>query len=51
MPPPCSNFTLNYYEHSNVLLLFGGGTLNKEKLNAVYQLNMGTFTWSKIAFD
>jgi len=28
--------------------LFGGGTLNKEKLNTVYQLNIATHTWEKV---
>ena len=50
LPPPCSNFTLNYDSSSNSLLLFGGGTLNKEKLNSVYKLNVSSFTWEKIFF-
>lgn len=51
IPPPCSNFTLNYYPEKNVILLFGGGTLNKEKLNTVYELDVSTLVWRKINFD
>lgn len=51
VPPPCSNFTLNYYPKNHSLILFGGGTLNKEKLNTIYELDIDTVTWSKIDFD
>jgi N-acetylneuraminic acid mutarotase len=51
LPPPCSNFTLTYHQQQNVLLLFGGGTLNKEKLNSIYKLDLGTLSWSRVGFD
>ena len=31
--------------------MFGGGTLNKEKLNTVYQLNIATHTWEKLSVN
>jgi len=49
IPPPCSNFTMNYDPQTHTVLLFGGGTINKEKLNDVYQLNLSTFVWKKIS--
>lgn len=51
VPPPCSNFTINYYEQNHSLMLFGGGTLNKEKLNTIHELDIATLTWKKIDFD
>ncbi len=48
VPPPCSNFTLNYYPTNHSLILFGGGTLNKEKLNTIHELDIETLTWTRI---
>ena len=50
MPPPCSNFTMNLNEDKSKMIIMGGGTLNKEKLNCVYELDLSTYSWRKMEF-
>jgi hypothetical protein len=42
---------MNFDEYRNRLILFGGGTLNREKINSVFELNLTTYEWKKFKWD
>jgi N-acetylneuraminic acid mutarotase len=40
---------MNLNQDQSKIILFGGGTLNKEKLNTVYEFNIATSSWKKLS--
>jgi hypothetical protein len=41
---------MNLNSDKSKMIVFGGGTLNKEKMNWTFELDLSTYTWKQMDY-